>query len=218
MDLVLTAYFDIYYIHIYFLIFIDTCSKLSSTECSPCKCDTKGSLSTSCDAKGQCKCKDNYYGTKCSNRDCEYATWTTWTKCRCGHEDTKYRSRRINIFDSGEGLPCVRTYEKRLCGAMEPCNCAVINPGYYGDLCENRDCALSSWSSWSSCKSCPTHECYRDNCPTLYPKKRRTRSVKIKQVGHGKGCGGRSDSDSCGYRCQKICYGEGISRCQYIKL
>ena len=34
-----------------------------------CKCSTSGSLSTSCDSSGQCTCKTNVVGTKCT--DCK---------------------------------------------------------------------------------------------------------------------------------------------------
>ena len=194
---------------ILFISFIDTCSRLASTECVPCNCDKEGSVSLSCDSKGQCRCKDKYYGTKCSNRDCEMTAWSSWTNCRCGHADQKTRTRSVKEGKVGEGLPCFRTKETGTC-TIVPCDCARINPGYYGDLCQNRDCHLSQWSSFTIC---PT-KCARQRIlgkvdrPTRYPRKTRRRSVQIEKAGNGKSCSSRlSDSDSCGYKCVNRCGG-----------
>ena len=125
---------------------------LKSTACVPCNCESEGSISSQCDRNGQCKCKDNFYGPKCSNRDCAIENWSAWsTTCRCGHTDTKTRTRKVRTQPKGIGNQCPTLTETSTC-KMVPCNCALKRPGYSGPRCENRDCQLSQWSSWSRCR------------------------------------------------------------------
>ena len=182
------------------IILTDMCSQLSSTECVACKCNEIGSVSTNCDSNGRCTCKDTYYGKMCQNRDCEMTTWSSWTNCRCGYTDNKSRTRNIKNGVVGEGKPCMETEETGTC-TMVPCDCDEVNPGHYGDRCEDRDCVLSSWSEWSGCGChCPSH-----NCGRTYPRKHRTRSVQTEQAGNGKECGDTSQNDSCGHGCRMYC-------------
>ena len=201
---------------IFFIILVDTCSRLSSTECVACNCDTEGSSSTSCDSSGKCTCKTKYYGTKCNTRDCEMDNWANWSNCRCGHTDRKSRTRRIKTARAGEGLLCMPTTENGTC-TMTPCNCPAIGKsGYYGDRCEKRDCVLTQWSSWtgSNCPGCPDRNrtfkyCYpRSSCPswsTQTPKRSRSRSIQTSKVGGGRDCGPKSETSGCGYKCQQYC-------------
>ena len=134
--------------------------------------------------------------------------WSSWTNCRCGYSDQKNRTRSIKNHKVGEGLPCFNIKETGTC-TIVPCDCSVVNPGYYGDRCTNRDCVLSSWSSWEGCTGCP-HGCGQTPtmCSTLHPKKHRKRHVTITKVGLGKGCSGKtSETNSCGYRCVYRCSG-----------
>ena len=146
---------------LFLFAFVDTCSKLSASECAACNCNTKGSVTTMCKSTGLCTCKANYKGPSCANRDCIMTPWSAWTtrkgasvQCRCGHTDIKYRSRTIQTTSAGEGLQCIATAEAGTC-TMTPCNCAIIRRGFYGDRCENRDCVMNQWSYWKNCGSCP---------------------------------------------------------------
>ena len=187
-----------------FVYLIDTCSRLSRTECVQCNCSAEGSTSSSCNSTGQCTCKDGYYGPQCNNRNCVMTNWSPWSNCACGHTHAKNRTRAVNKGSAGEGLPCFDTKENGTC-TMTPCNCAEIRPGYYGNRCENRHCVLSDWSSWSTCAKCPRKNCNREACPTLHQRKHRTRNVNAEKVGSGRSCGARSDTSSCGYKCIRQC-------------
>ena len=187
------------YIHMIFYLVVfynaDTCSLLSSTKCNPCNCNITGSVSVSCDSTGQCTCKNNFYGTKCPNRDCAMTAWSAWTSCRCGYTDPKSRTRSVSVSLIGGGKRCPTTSESGTC-TMVPCDCSS-KPGYYGNRCENRNCVLHEWSSWSSCYNCRGY-----SCRTLNPQKHRSRSIKISKVGNGVECSvTRSETHSCGYTC-----------------
>ena len=190
-------------------------------ECAACKCNTNGSKSTACNSKGQCVCKEKFYGTKCDDRDCEMTTWSEWSgKCRCGYTDTRKRNRKVRILPIGNGKPCSTVTKENTTCKMIPCNCAKIRPGYYGDRCEKRDCVWNHWSAWntSTCKTCPGPKyphplvCYR-RCRKRIPlTKRRTRSKKTTRVGKGKGCSGSgSEMSSCGYVCVLDCSSKDIT-------
>ena len=147
--------------------------------------------------------------------------WSSWTDCQCGHSDQKNRTRSIKKHKVGDGQPCHHIKQTGTC-TIVPCDCSVVNPGYYGDLCTNRDCVLSSWSAWEGCAGCP-RRCSQSHfdCPTLHHKKHRTRYVTITKAGFGKGCGKTSDTDSCGYRCVFGCSGGGIMsapQCKYSRV
>ena len=139
-----------------------------NTTCEPCKCDTSGSDKTSCDSKGQCVCKDKFYGQKCSKRDCKMTKWTAWSPaCRCGYADPISRQRSVSIQPVGKGKPCPSSRKESARCTMKPCDCKKIRPGHYGDRCEKRDCELTKWSSWSNtCPGCP--EC-GNYCKDLKP-------------------------------------------------
>ena len=180
----------------------DTCSALLSTECVPCNCDTEVSLTSACDSKGHCTCKNKYYGPKCKHRDCEMTTWSDWTNCRCGHTDTKNRTRSVTTQSAGEGFACKHTQETGTC-VMIPCHCPTIRPGYYGDRCEHRDCVLKPWSAWSSC-ACPGGTTlYR--LPNITPKKQRSRDKQLSKVGSGAECGPQWEENYCGFTCVSQC-------------
>ena len=190
--------------HYKFDFIIDTCSSLSSTECAPCNCDTTGSVSPNCDAKGQCTCKNKYYGPKCKHRDCEMNTWSDWTSCRCGYTDAKTRTRSVKTPTAGEGMPCKDTTEAGIC-TMKPCDCRTMRPGFKGDRCEDRDCVLGAWTTWSACAHCPAGDTRGTRLPTITPRKTRSRGVKITKVGKGNNCGSSTQTDYCGYRCVHVC-------------
>ena len=188
--------------------FIDTCSVLTSTKCVPCNCNSKGSVSTVCKQNGDCICKDDYYGAKCNNRDCEMTNWSAWNNtCPCGHTDPKTRTRSVLHEAQGNGIACPATQETTNC-TMVSCNCARDFPGYYGNRCENRDCEWSSWSSWSTCKQCSAVVCLDINyiCPNFVPQKARNRTKERKMEGNGAPClGGEEETNSCGYTCTAVC-------------
>ena len=191
-------------------IFIDTCSKLSASRCAACGCDSKGSVTTTCNTLGKCTCKTSYYGPKCTNRDCVMAPWSHWTNCRCGYSDKKSRSRTVQTAPAGEGLQCLHMKEDGVC-TMTPCDCATMKPGFHGNRCENRDCVMNQWSYWKDCGGCPgrTQRCQAGYCgarwPDIWPTGYRTRSVKITKVGGGKECGAARETASCGYKCYQYC-------------
>ena len=197
------------------MLFTDTCSKLSSTECAACNCNTQGSVSPMCDQEGKCTCKDKFYGKKCTDRDCEMTTWSAWLTqhgdCRCGYTDTKNRTRSVRIQPTGNGEKCPPLTEEGNC-TMEPCDCKRIRPGYYGNRCENRDCVLSDWTVWTN-DNCQVWNdgllCFKDcpgGVPRCQPTRHRSRYVKVSQVGAGKDClPGRSETSSCGITCVKRC-------------
>ena len=188
----------------------------STATCEPCNCDKSGSSSTNCDSKGQCTCKDTFYGLKCSKRDCKMTAWTAWTpECRCGYTDPKHRNRTINIQPLGKGKPCPSTRKETTKCTMTPCDCKKIRPGYYGDRCEKRDCQLANWSSWSDTCACP--DCSW-NCKDSFPNKRRSRGVKITKVGGGRSCSGsQKESARCEYWCKWWCPSQHIVTCKYKK-
>ena len=205
----------------------DTCSALLSSQCTPCNCKTQGSTSTKCNESGTCSCKPNFYGTKCSNRDCQMTKWGAWTtqhgKCRCGYADAKHRTRSVRIQPVGKGKKCLSKKETGKC-TMVPCDCKKIKPGYYGNRCEKRDCSLSDWTAWNT-HSCLlisgvrcVYECGgKQRCT---PMRYRRRSVSVKKVGDGKDCpSSRSESSSCGFSCKKNCFSYGNHHtCVYNKV
>ena len=208
------------------LVFIDTCSKLSASECAACNCNSQTSVSTSCSSTGSCKCKGKHYGPKCTDRDCEMTLWSAWSNCRCGYTDKKNRTRAIKTASAGEGLQCVHTKEDGIC-TMIPCDCDRIKPGYYGDRCEHRHCEMHQWSYWKGCGGCPgkRKRCQDGYCPakwpTLWPKGYRTRGIKTTKVGKGKECGSQKETDYCGYKCVEKCgsswVGYLVWNCYYKK-
>ena len=188
----------------FFFCIADTCSALLSTECASCNCDTAGSTSSTCDSNGHCTCKNKYYGPKCKNRNCEMTTWSAWTNCRCGYTDVKTRRRSVTTQPAGKGFKCWHTQETGTC-VMTPCHCPTINPGYYGDRCDKRDCVAHPWSAWTACAPCPNGYTSGTRLPTITPRKYRKRGERIKKDGNGKSCGALSQTDVCGYRCVHAC-------------
>ena len=79
--------------------------------------------------------------------------------------------------------------------------------GYYGDLCQDRDCTLTSWTAWSRCTPCPG-KCEWDACPKSVRTdeyRSRQRGVKIHNAGAGRCEGERRQSAYCGY-CKMTCF------------
>ena len=183
----------------------DTCSTLESKSCTRCNCDLHGSVSTDCDGAGKCTCKENYYGKKCNNKDCEMGEWTEWSKCPCGVAGVRRsRSRSSKSFPTGYGIRCPSDNMQYTICSKIPCKCTA---GYYGDLCQDRDCTLTSWTKWSKCPACPP-TCEGYNCPTPIAKRQyrsRKRQVKIKKAGIGKCEGEKRQTANCGY-CKKDCH------------
>ena len=204
------------------LSYLITCfveNNSTNVTCEPCKCDTTGSVSTKCNSKGQCVCKDKFYGLKCSKRDCKMTKWNAWSpECRCGYADPISRNRSVNIQPVGKGKLCpTRRKEKDHC-AMKPCNCKKIRPGHYGDRCEKRDCKLTNWSSWSDTCNCPTCS-WRCKGEEIKNKKNRSRRVNITKVGGGKSCSGSlKETVRCSYICRWSCWGETFGVCKYVKV
>ena len=212
---------------IVFFIITDTCSALSSTTCAPCNCDIQGSTTPFCDSSGKCPCKQNFYGTKCSNRDCKLSDWTQWAgHCPCG-QDTIKRNRTRSVLTSllGKGKPCATTRIEESRCALVPCDCDVMNPGYYGVRCDKRDCKLGEWSSWTDTCYCPRETCSitindlitstpSTKCAAFTtPTKQRSRGVSVHKAGSGIECNGtRSDSSDCAFRCQRFCR---LNSCYY---
>ena len=86
----------------------------------------------------------------------------------------------------------------------KPCKC---KNGYYGDLCQDRDCTLTSWTAWSRCTPCPG-KCEWDACPKSVRTdeyRSRQRGVKIHNAGAGRCEGERRQSAYCGY-CKMTCF------------
>ena len=208
--------------HYTFICISDTCSTLSSTQCAPCNCDTTGSVSSNCDSKGQCTCKNKYYGPKCQHRDCEMTMWSDWTNCRCGYTDGKTRSRSVQTPAAGEGMACKDKTQAGIC-TMKPCHCPTMRPGFKGDRCEDRDCVSHTWSAWTVCAPCPAGNTRGTKLATITPTKTRSRGVKVSKVGNGKDCGAPTEPGYCGYRCVHVCQ-ENISLygtstyCQYHRV
>ena len=200
----------------------DICSPRTLFECASCNCNKQGSLSPSCDSKGQCKCKEKFDGEKCTDRDCEMNDWSPWTPdCRCGYADPRTRSRSVRIQRLGKGKKCSnKTTDNSTC-LLIPCDCSS-KPGYRGIRCETRDCVLGEWGGWSNTCGCPGGICHSDSqCPTFKPKKTRTRDIKTKAEGDGKPCDTkRSDWDYCGHKCEKRCFGDLTMpmTCRYYKV
>ena len=215
---------DISAIHCRLFAIIGTCSTLPYTVCAPCNCNTLGSKTSSCDSKGKCTCKNKFYGTKCTDRDCEMSSWSTWSRCRCGYRDDKTRTRTVKTTALGKGKACPSTKDKGKC-KMDPCDCSKMRPGYYGDRCDRRDCAWNTWSSWSNTCACPTPKyddptiCHYRCVKSATPTKTRSRSKKVTRVGKGKGCSGSgTEKSNCGYVCKLDCYQEmGNWQCVYKK-
>ena len=181
-----------------YFFFEDTCAVLESTVCLPCNCHVEGSTSKTCDSTGQCTCKNNFKGTTCKNRDCEYTNWKGWSACpACGHRGTKTRTRTIRHQERGNGKKCPPVNETETCEYIT-CTC---QPGQFGDRCENRHCKLHEWSAWSACNGC--NGCSSSPCT---PSKRRSRGVKVTKQGSGRDCtGSRHESSNCGYTCSRRC-------------
>ena len=61
----------------------------------PCNCDREGSVSNSCDATGQCKCKENVIGKQCN-------------QCKAGHFDLDTTNPKgcKACFCHGHGTTC----------------------------------------------------------------------------------------------------------------
>ena len=187
----------------------DTCSTLSSSTCRPCDCYNQGSFSSLCDPEGQCMCKDKFNGRRCETKDCELTEWSQWAKCPCGRRVGTYRLRDIKSQPVGDGRKCGGLMRETKWCKVVKCDC---KPGYYGNQCEKRDCVLHHWSAWSTCESCPKYRCDKfghifPKCKeTKFPKKTRSRGIKITKVGDGIACSSRqSESNYCGYACSTQC-------------
>ena len=182
----------------------DTCSTLQSKSCTWCNCDPHGSASTNCDKSGKCKCKDDYYGKKCNNKDCDMGEWTEWSNCPCGVAGVRRRRSRIpKSLPTWYGIRCPTENVQYTTCEKIACKCQT---GFYGDLCQDRDCTLTSWTSWKECTPCPT-PCVKYKCTTAIPKheyRSRERRVQIQKAGNGKCEGEKYQSAYCGY-CKTEC-------------
>ena len=185
------------------IIFTDTCSTLRSSKCRLCDCYASGSISSTCDIKGQCMCKDKFYGRRCDSKDCEFTEWSLWSECPCGKRVETQRWRSLKSRRVGDGNECEGYPRDRKWCKVVKCDC---KPGYYGNQCEKRDCVLHQWSSWSTCDSCPKKRC-DFKCPKgKAPKKSRSRGVKVARVGGGIACSSRrSETNYCGWHCTTRC-------------
>ena len=164
-----------------------------------CNCSQNGSAVPSCNEVGKCTCKEKYYGKKCSNKDCEMGEWSAWSKCPCGVTGRrKSRSRSSKSFAAGYGKRCPTNNVQRAPCEKKPCKC---KKGYYGNVCQDRDCTLTSWTTWSRCTPCPG-ACKWPSCPKTVPKheyRSRHRGVKINKAGAGRCEAERRQSAYCGY-------------------
>ena len=188
-----------------------TCSTLASKCCIPCSCDKQGSVSHKCDATGKCTCKPKYEGKQCGDKNCTVSKWSAWSTCPCGRKGTITRSRTVIANATGKGDKCPDLNENKKCTGTR-CDCSKIRPGYYGVVCENRDCKLGGWSAWGKCsQKCPG-SCYLQNCKDPAPGSRvRQRGEQISRQGNGNHCtGNRTETGVCSH-CERECSFEHIS-------
>ena len=85
-----------------------------NAKCVACNCSVEGSTTLQCDHKtGKCSCKNNFYGTKCENRDCDWSAWGSWGACNksCDH-GMKTRHRTHKITKRGSGKVCTGQSEQ----------------------------------------------------------------------------------------------------------
>ena len=85
-----------------------TCVKKTSG-CGSCSCNAAGSDGMECsDFSGQCKCKSGFYGTKCTDRDCVWSSWSGYSSCSkgCDYGGTHTRRRTHKITRLGNGKSC----------------------------------------------------------------------------------------------------------------
>ena len=143
--------------------------------------------------------------------------WTAWSKCPCGIAGVrKRRSRTAKSFPTGYGIRCPRDNVQYTTCEKIHCKCTT---GYYGDLCQDRDCTLTSWTKWSKCTPCPP-TCDGDLCPTTFPKhqyRSRERRVHIHKAGNGKCEGERRQTAYCGY-CKADCDLDFISKSGRVQM
>ena len=169
---------------------------LESTTCTACNCYVNGSTSIKCDSKGQCTCKNNFKGTTCKNRDCEFTNWKGWSACpSCGYEGNRKRTRSMLHRAHGNGKPCPDLVDEQKC-KLKKCICKLHE---FGLRCENRHCSFGEWSAWTAC-SC--NSCGKKSC---YPQKSRSR-VKYAKKGSGADCiGSPHNTAYCGNYCRYKC-------------
>lgn len=83
--------------------------------------------------------------------DCEFGTWSDWTKCSSACQGSTERHRSIAVFPRGSGSRCRGPLnESAPCnpawGEEAPAGCQVLAPA----ACETGD-----WSAWGSCSVDP---------------------------------------------------------------
>lgn len=86
-----------------------TSCKTKSSKCLACSCNSEGSSNAECsDGTGKCSCKNNFYGNKCSNRDCKWTSFGRYGSCTrsCGYGGQKTRSRTHAVTQKGNGRHC----------------------------------------------------------------------------------------------------------------
>ena len=190
----------------------DICSPRTLYECVPCNCYTNGSISSSCDSNGKCSCKEKFDGHKCTDRDCELNQWGQWTPvCQCGYATQRTRTRSVRIQPQGNGTQCSNDRTEPSTCTLTACDCSS-KPGFYGLRCDKRDCVLHEWSGWNThACTCPSGACTGE-CPTLKPRKTRSRGIRVHAAGGGNPCSTvRSGWDYCGINCVKRCYAVAFS-------
>ncbi|KAF5301738.1 hypothetical protein FQA39_LY19084 [Lamprigera yunnana] len=85
---------------------------ISGNGCSPCLCDTSGSVSTQCDlVTGQCSCKDGFVGFRCDQCDLHrYKIAHNCIHCNCN----TYGSENLQCNEIGY-CTCRNSAEGKLC-------------------------------------------------------------------------------------------------------
>ena len=153
-------------------------------------------------------CKQNFYGKKCNDRDCEWSEWTSWLQCPCGDRNSRSTRHREKISDRmGNGIPCNDTTTRQWKDCpYRKCSCL---DGKYGEECNNRDCEFGEWGDWAGCTPCP-QPCKRTKLEYCSPeskpmKQTRSRNIAVKQLGTGETCDGETEEVlSCG-KCKRVC-------------
>jgi len=111
----------------------------------------------------------------CIPQDCEFGQWQEW-KAVGGCSGLAERKRTTDQTNNACGSPCT--------GPTEETVSRIDDKKYYPVECQQRDqdCQWAEWSQWT--------ECHEECTPCMRGQSFRSRSVFVRQQGHGVPCAG----------------------------